>query len=117
VSGVRDEDEQDRNRPGKRGEHRVLQRPGVNRRGWIRVAAESPSRGGAEAMFRRVLADPSVPLRDRARMASAVGAIMGWLAMSGELFTDVPSTELADLVPEAVRDLLGGRGKRTRRTP
>jgi AcrR family transcriptional regulator len=70
----------------------------------------------AEALFRRVLADPSVPLRDRVRMTSAVGAIMGGLALSGELLKDVPSAELADLMREAVRDLLGGRGKRTRRT-
>jgi hypothetical protein len=50
-------------------------------------------------------------------MTSAVGAIMGGLVLSGELLKDVPSAELADLMRDAVRDLLGGRGKRTRRKP
>ncbi len=54
-----------------------------------------------EEMFRRVFSDPSVPLRDRVRMISAVGAIMAGLVLSGDMLKDVPSEELADLVRDA----------------
>jgi AcrR family transcriptional regulator len=62
-----------------------------------------------EEMFRRVFSDPAVPLRDRVRMVAAVGAIMGGLVLSGDLLKDVPSEELADLVRDAIGDLLVSR--------
>jgi AcrR family transcriptional regulator len=62
-----------------------------------------------EAIFRRVLADPQVPLRDRVRLTCAVGAVMGGLAMSGEVLEDVSSDDVGDLLREVVHDLLGGR--------
>ena len=62
-----------------------------------------------EAVFREALADPAVPLRDRVRLTSAVGAIMGGLVLSGDMLNDVPSAQLADLLRDAVHDLLGGR--------
>ncbi|HEY1918880.1 MAG TPA: helix-turn-helix domain-containing protein [Streptosporangiaceae bacterium] len=59
-----------------------------------------------EEMFRRVFSDPAVPLRDRVRMVAAVGAIMAGLVLSGDLLKDVPTEELADLVRDAIGDLL-----------
>jgi AcrR family transcriptional regulator len=68
-----------------------------------------------EELFRRVFSDPSVPLRDRVRMISAVGAIMGGLVLSGDMLKDVPSAELADLVREVIGDILVGRPAPPRR--
>jgi AcrR family transcriptional regulator len=57
-------------------------------------------------LFQRVFSDPAVPLRDRVRMISAVGAIMASLVLSGDMLKDVPSEELADLVREVIGDVL-----------
>lgn len=59
--------------------------------------------------LRQVLADPSAPLRDRVRMACALGAVFGGLFMAGDAFDSVPSAELGSLVQDAVRDLVAGR--------
>jgi AcrR family transcriptional regulator len=56
--------------------------------------------------FRQALADPSLPLRDRVRMACSVGAVFGGLLMAGHAFDNVPSAELGSLVRDAVRDLV-----------
>ncbi len=56
--------------------------------------------------FRQALADPSLPLRDRVRMACSLGAVLGGMFMAGEAFDDLPSAELRSLVQDAVRDLL-----------
>jgi len=69
-----------------------------------------------EEMFRRVFSDPAVPLRDRVRMTSAVGAIMAGLVLSGDMLKDVPSEELADLVREVIGDILVS-APATRRSP
>jgi AcrR family transcriptional regulator len=58
----------------------------------------------------QALADPSLPLRDRVRMACALGAVFGGLFMSGDAFGGIPGTELSPLVQEAVRDLVTGPG-------
>jgi AcrR family transcriptional regulator len=68
-----------------------------------------------EDLFRRVFSDPSVPLRDRVRMVSAAGAIMAGLVLSGEIITDVPTEELADLVREVIGDILVSRPAPRRR--
>jgi len=60
--------------------------------------------------FQQALADPSLSLRDRVRMASAMGAVFGGLFMAGDAFDNVPSAELGSLVQDAVRDLVTGRG-------
>jgi hypothetical protein len=39
-------------------------------------------------------------------MVSAVGAIMAELVLSGDLLKDVPSEELADVIRDAIGDLL-----------
>jgi AcrR family transcriptional regulator len=59
--------------------------------------------------FRQALADPSVPLRDRVRMACSLGAVFGGLLMAGDAFDDVSSAELGSLVRDAVRDLVADR--------
>jgi AcrR family transcriptional regulator len=58
--------------------------------------------------FRRVLADPRVPVRDRVRMAAAFGAVFSGLFMSGDAFESLSDHELGELLRQAVRDLLQG---------
>ena len=55
--------------------------------------------------FQQALADPSLSLRDRVRMACSLGAI-GGLFLAGDAFDNVSSAELGSLVQDAVRDLL-----------
>ena len=56
--------------------------------------------------FRQALADPSLSLRDRVRMACSLGAAFGGLLMAGDAFDHVSSAELGSQVRDAVRDLL-----------
>jgi len=56
--------------------------------------------------LRQALADPSLPLRDRVRMACSLGAVFGGLLMAGDAFDNVSSTELGSLVQDAVRDVV-----------
>ena len=56
--------------------------------------------------LRQALADPSLSLRDRVRMACSLGAVFGGLFMAGDAFDDVPSAELGSLVRDAVRDVV-----------
>ncbi len=58
--------------------------------------------------FRQALADPSLSLRDRVRMACSLGAV-GGLFMGADAFDSVSSAELASLAQEAIRDLLTDR--------
>jgi len=60
--------------------------------------------------FRQALSDPSLSLRDRVRMASSLGVVLGGLLMAGDAFDDVSSAELGSLVREAVDDLVADRG-------
>jgi AcrR family transcriptional regulator len=56
--------------------------------------------------FRRVLADPRVPLRDRVRMACSFGAAFAGLFMSGDAFEGTSDQELGDFLREAVHNVL-----------
>ena len=56
--------------------------------------------------YRQALADPSLSLRDRVRMACSLGAVFGGLLMAGDAFGNVSSAELGSQVRDAVRDLL-----------
>jgi AcrR family transcriptional regulator len=60
-----------------------------------------------EQQFRRILQSPDIPLERRVRMACSIGAILGTLATGEAVFGEVPMDELAELVRDAVRDLLG----------
>jgi len=59
--------------------------------------------------LRQALADPSLSLRDRVRMACSLGAVLGGLFMAGDAFDNVPSAELGSLVRDAVRDVVADR--------
>jgi len=59
-----------------------------------------------EQQFRRILESPTIPLAQRVRMVSSVGAVVSVMVGAEGLFRDVPMTELAELVRDAVRDLL-----------
>jgi hypothetical protein len=54
----------------------------------------------------RFLADPAIPLEQRVRMACSIGAVISTLIGAGQVFADVPTAELAQLLRGAVRDLL-----------
>jgi AcrR family transcriptional regulator len=60
-----------------------------------------------EALMRRFLASPTIPLAQRVRMACSIGAVITTLIGPGEAFSDVPASDLADLLRAAMRDLLG----------
>jgi AcrR family transcriptional regulator len=59
-----------------------------------------------EQRLRQALADPSLPLRDRVRMACSLGAVFGGLFMAGDAFNNVSSAELGSLIRDAVQDLV-----------
>jgi AcrR family transcriptional regulator len=58
--------------------------------------------------FQQALADPSLSLRDRVRMACSLGAV-GGLFIAADAFDNVSSAELGSLVQDAVRGLLTDR--------
>jgi AcrR family transcriptional regulator len=60
-----------------------------------------------EQQFRRILQSPDIPLERRVRMACSISAVVGALASGEAVFGEVPMDELAELVRNAVRDLLG----------
>ena len=59
-----------------------------------------------EARFERILSSPSIPLRERVRMAATVGVITEVFGESAAAFEDVSREQLADLVREAIGDLV-----------
>jgi AcrR family transcriptional regulator len=61
-----------------------------------------------EGQLRLLLASPAIPLAQRVRMSCSIGAVLGTLIAAGEAFGDVPADTLAQLVRDAMRDLLGG---------
>src|SRR5262249_10814284 len=61
-----------------------------------------------ETRFTRILSTPGISLRERVRMAAITGAITEVFIESGAAFDDVPPEQLADLVREAISDLLPG---------
>ncbi len=61
--------------------------------------------------FRQALADPSLSVRDRVRMACSLGAVFGGLFMAGDAFENLSSAELGSLVREAVSDLVADRSE------
>ncbi len=58
--------------------------------------------------FRRVLADPRLPLRDRVRMACSFGAVFAGFFMSGDVFKGTTDEEMGELLRDTVRDILSG---------
>ncbi len=62
-----------------------------------------------EGQMRRFLANPALPLEQRIRMACSIGAVMSTVLGAGDVFGDVPTTELTHYLRAAVRDLIGPR--------
>jgi len=60
-----------------------------------------------EGQLRGVLADHTVPLPTRVRMACSLGAVISGVMMAGDAFADVPSAELVAILRGAMNDLLG----------
>ncbi len=58
--------------------------------------------------FRMVLADPSISLHDRVRMACSFGAVFGGLFMAGDAFLGTADQELGAMVRDVVHDILKG---------
>jgi AcrR family transcriptional regulator len=58
--------------------------------------------------FRRVLADTSLPLEDRVRMAASFGVLFSSLFLTGEAFSSATNEELGQLLRSVLRDVLGG---------
>ena len=56
--------------------------------------------------FRQILSNDALPVGTRVRMACAIGAVMGGLMISGEVFAAVPSDELGGMLRQAVAALL-----------
>jgi AcrR family transcriptional regulator len=54
----------------------------------------------------RLLASSDLPLAQRVRMACSIGAVMAVIGGYGGVFGDVPQERLAEVVRDAVRDLL-----------
>ncbi len=59
-----------------------------------------------EARFAQIISSPAIPLAERVRMAAVVGTVTEVFVESGTAFEDVPPEQLAELVREAVRDLV-----------
>ena len=53
-----------------------------------------------QSLFREALADENIPFKDRVRVASAFGAVIVGLVMSGDAFADVTELELGDTLRE-----------------
>jgi AcrR family transcriptional regulator len=58
--------------------------------------------------FRRVLADPRVPVRDRVRMAASFGVVFSGLFLSGDAFSSSTDEELGDMLRAIIHNVLQG---------
>ena len=56
-----------------------------------------------------VLADPSLPLGDRVRMAASIGVLFSGLFFAGAAFAGASKDEMRRLLRDILRDVLGGR--------
>jgi AcrR family transcriptional regulator len=74
-----------------------------------RKAHDGDGHDDIQQWLRQALADRSLPLRDRVRMACSLGAVIGGLFLAGDAFDSVSSAELGSLVRDAVRDVVADR--------
>lgn len=58
-------------------------------------------------MFRKVLADQAISLRDRVKMAASVGAVFGTMFLFGDAFRDEDDDKVAKLVRTNLDNILG----------
>jgi AcrR family transcriptional regulator len=59
-----------------------------------------------ETRFQQILSSPDIPLRERVRMAAVIGVITEVFIETGAAFDDASPEELAELVRDAIADLL-----------
>ncbi len=71
-----------------------------------RDAHHDAAHADLEIVIRQALSDQRLAPSLRVRMACTIGAVMGALVLSGEVFSDIPSAELGVLVKDAARDLM-----------
>jgi len=64
-----------------------------------------------QAKVREVLADPSLPLRDRVRMSCSLGAVFASSFLAGDAFDGVSGKDLGGLMRDAIDDVLGARSR------
>jgi AcrR family transcriptional regulator len=76
-----------------------------NQSAFEQLARSDHQNDGIEQQVRRVLANPAIPLADRVRIASSIGGVISALMGASGMFGEVPRTELAALVRDALRDL------------
>jgi AcrR family transcriptional regulator len=62
-----------------------------------------------QQQFLEALADPSLSVRDRVRMACSLGAVFGGLFMARDAFDNVSSAEIGSLIRDAVHDIVTDR--------
>lgn len=78
-----------------------------NRNAFASIAAElMKDEPDIEARFERIIASPAIPLRERVRMAAVVGTITEVFAESVGAFEAEDPEQIAQLVREAIGDLL-----------
>jgi hypothetical protein len=75
----------------------------------VRRRKNRDASGAATARISTIQA-PSLPLRDRVRMACSLGAVFGGLLMAGHAFDNVPNAELGSQIRDAIRDLVADPG-------
>ncbi len=68
-----------------------------------------------DELVRGILSDRSVPLRDRTRLACALGAAMSALLLAGSVVSEAETQELGSLVREAVHDVLSSEAPQPRK--
>jgi AcrR family transcriptional regulator len=59
-------------------------------------------------MFRRVLGDARVPLRDRVRMSASFGVVFSSIFLGGEAFESTTNEELGVMLRDILHDVLAG---------
>lgn len=66
----------------------------------------SASHKDLQERFRETLLNESLPVTTRLRMSCAFGAIMGGLVIGGDVFSEVPSEQIGEVLRSVVADLL-----------
>jgi AcrR family transcriptional regulator len=65
-----------------------------------------------EQQLRRFLASQAIPLAQRVRMVCSIGAVVSTLIAGADAFGNVSTADIADLVRDAVHDLMGRSASR-----
>lgn len=74
----------------------------------LHIEGHQDDHNDLEARIRALLAEQSVPVAARIRLACALGALIGGLLLSGDVFGGVPEDVLRGELHAIVHDVLGG---------